>query len=77
MYIAYNIGIIGMTLALHSVWGVRAAAAGVAVGSLLMVLTLLPTFVRLMPGRSGRRTVRGGGRPFSARRSWPRWSCSW
>lgn len=61
VYIAYNIGIIGMTLALHSVWGVRAAAAGVAVGSLLMVLTLLPTFVRLMPGRSGRRTVRGGG----------------
>ncbi|MFJ8447954.1 lipid II flippase MurJ [[Kitasatospora] papulosa] len=61
VYIAYNIGIVGMTLALHSVWGVRAAAAGVAVGSLLMVLTLLPTFVRLMPGRSGRRTVRGGG----------------
>ncbi|MFI5721414.1 murein biosynthesis integral membrane protein MurJ [Streptomyces cyaneofuscatus] len=48
-YVAYNIGIIGMTLALHSVWGVRAAAAGVAVGSLLMILTQLPTLLRLLP----------------------------
>nr|WP_241839663.1 lipid II flippase MurJ [Streptomyces sp. CB02058] len=54
VYIAYNIGIIGMTLALHSVWGVRAAAAGVALGSVLMILTLLPTFVALVPGRRGR-----------------------
>ncbi|MET9591705.1 lipid II flippase MurJ [Streptomyces sp. NPDC006516] len=54
VYIAYNAGIIGMTLALHSVWGVRAAAAGVAVGSLLMILTLLPTFVRLVPAGRGR-----------------------
>jgi len=49
VYVAYNIGIIGMTLALHSVWGVRAAAAGVAVGSVLMILTQLPTFLRLLP----------------------------
>ncbi|MEU0920185.1 murein biosynthesis integral membrane protein MurJ [Streptomyces cyaneofuscatus] len=49
VYVAYNIGIIGMTLALHSVWGVRAAAAGVAVGSLLMILTQLPTLLRLLP----------------------------
>ncbi|MFI7236611.1 murein biosynthesis integral membrane protein MurJ [Streptomyces cyaneofuscatus] len=57
VYVAYNIGIIGMTLALHSVWGVRAAAAGVAVGSLLMILTQLPTLLRLLPlarPRSGR-----------------------
>ncbi|MFE7750532.1 lipid II flippase MurJ [Streptomyces sp. NPDC057428] len=53
VYIAYNIGIIAVTLALHSAWGVRAAAAGVAVGSLLMILTLLPTFVRLLPRRAG------------------------
>ncbi|NUV84825.1 virulence factor MviN [Streptomyces sp. KAI-26] len=67
VYVAYNIGIIGMTLALHSVWGVRAAAAGVAVGSLLMILTQLPTFLRLLPlarprlrrpVRLGRRAVR-------------------
>lgn len=49
VYVAYNIGIIGMTLALHSAWGVRAAAAGVAVGSLLMILTQLPTLLRLLP----------------------------
>lgn len=61
VYIAYNIGIIGMTLALHTVWGVRAAAAGVAVGSLLMILTLLPTFLRLMPGRGGERAARERG----------------
>ncbi|MFJ3298152.1 murein biosynthesis integral membrane protein MurJ [Streptomyces bacillaris] len=67
IYVAYNIGIIGMTLALHAVWGVRAAAAGVAVGSLLMILTQLPTFLRLLPlarprlrrpVRLGRRAVR-------------------
>ncbi|MFD5977131.1 murein biosynthesis integral membrane protein MurJ [Streptomyces bacillaris] len=67
VYVAYNIGIIGMTLALHAVWGVRAAAAGVAVGSLLMILTQLPTFLKLLPLarprlrrplRLGRRAVR-------------------
>lgn len=67
VYVAYNVGIIGMTLALHSVWGVRAAAAGVAVGSLLMILTQLPTFLKLLPlarprlrrpVRLGRRAVR-------------------
>ncbi|MFD3790942.1 murein biosynthesis integral membrane protein MurJ [Streptomyces cyaneofuscatus] len=49
VYVAYNIGIIGMMLALHSAWGVRAAAAGVAVGSLLMILTQIPTLLRLLP----------------------------
>ncbi|WNF30863.1 lipid II flippase MurJ [Streptomyces sp. C11-1] len=49
VYVAYNIGIIGMTLALHAVWGVRAAAAGVAVGSALMILTQLPMFLKLVP----------------------------
>lgn len=59
VYIAYNVGIIGTTLALHSVWGVRAAAAGVAMGSLLMILTLLPTFVRLVPAARGRTGGKG------------------
>lgn len=49
VYVAYNLGIIGMTLALHTVWGVRAAAAGVAVGGVLMILTQLPVFLRLVP----------------------------
>ncbi|MFI8436151.1 lipid II flippase MurJ [Streptomyces sp. NPDC079020] len=62
VYAAYNIGIIGMTLALHSAWGVRAVAAGVAVGSLLMILTQLPALLRLLP-RPCRRN-----RPSRARR---------
>ncbi|MFI7892073.1 murein biosynthesis integral membrane protein MurJ [Streptomyces sp. CACIS-1.16CA] len=67
VYVAYNLGIIGMTLALHAAWGVRAAAAGVAVGSALMILTQLPVLLRLVPlarprlprfGRLGRRAAR-------------------
>ncbi|MEU5398638.1 lipid II flippase MurJ [Streptomyces sp. NPDC005963] len=46
VYVAYNTGIIATVLALHTVWGVRAAAAGVAVGGLLMVLAQLPAFLR-------------------------------
>lgn len=69
VYVAYNVGILGTTLALHSVWGVRAAAAGVAVGGLLMVLTQLPTFVRLLasarrrPGILGPARKPGGAHP--------------
>ncbi|MDJ0460251.1 lipid II flippase MurJ [Streptomyces sp. H27-C3] len=48
VYVAYNLGIITTMLTLHSLWGVRAAAAGVAVGSLLMILVQLPTFARLV-----------------------------
>ncbi|MEN8651264.1 lipid II flippase MurJ [Streptomyces sp. 21So2-11] len=48
VYVAYNLGIIATMLTLHSLWGVRAAAAGVAVGSLLMILVQLPTFARLV-----------------------------
>ncbi|MEV5579962.1 lipid II flippase MurJ [Streptomyces parvus] len=64
VYVAYNLGIIGMTLALHAAWGVRAAAAGVAVGSALMILTQLPMLLRLVPlarprlPRFGRRAAR-------------------
>ncbi|GGS47710.1 virulence factor MviN [Streptomyces parvus] len=64
VYVAYNLGIIGMTLALHAAWGVRAAAAGVAVGSALMILTQLPVLLRLVPlarprlPRLGRRAAR-------------------
>ncbi|MFF7298246.1 murein biosynthesis integral membrane protein MurJ [Streptomyces sp. NPDC090085] len=57
IYVSYNIGIITTMLALHSLWGVRAAAAGVAVGGLLMALVQLPSFVRHVgfgPPRAGR-----------------------
>ncbi|MFI6148938.1 murein biosynthesis integral membrane protein MurJ [Streptomyces sp. NPDC051109] len=46
IYVSYNVGIIGTMIALHAVWGVRAAAAGVAAGGLLMVLVQLPAFIR-------------------------------
>ncbi|WP_329128441.1 virulence factor MviN [Streptomyces caniferus] len=49
IYVAYNAGILGTTLALHSAWGVRAAAAGVAFGGVLMVLVQLPACVRQLP----------------------------
>lgn len=61
VYAAYNLGIIVTTLTLHSLWGVRAAAAGVAAGSTLMVLLQLPTFLKLVtsphPPRNPRRTT--------------------
>ncbi|MGW7054140.1 lipid II flippase MurJ [Streptomyces sp. NPDC054887] len=47
VYAAYNVGIIVTTLTLYDLWGVRAAAAGVAAGSVLMILTQLPTFLHL------------------------------
>ncbi|MFJ1868023.1 murein biosynthesis integral membrane protein MurJ [Streptomyces sp. NPDC088097] len=46
IYVAYNVGIIATMVALHTLWGVRAAAAGVAVGGALMVLVQLPAFIR-------------------------------
>ncbi len=46
IYVSYNVGIIGTMVALHALWGVRAAAAGVAAGGLLMVLVQLPAFIR-------------------------------
>ncbi|WP_371791314.1 virulence factor MviN [Streptomyces sp. NBC_01471] len=52
IYVAYNVGIIVTMLVLHSLWGVRAAAAGVAAGSVLMVLAQLPAFVKHLAVRS-------------------------
>ncbi|MGX9229707.1 lipid II flippase MurJ [Streptomyces albus] len=57
IYVAYNCGIIGVTVAGHGLWGVRAAALGVAAGGALMVLVQLPSFLRRLPGR-GPRAVR-------------------
>lgn len=65
IYVAYNVGIIATLFALHGSWGVRAAAAGVAVGGVLMVLVQLPFFVReLRGGSAGARGV-GPGSPES------------
>ncbi|MDJ0340344.1 lipid II flippase MurJ [Streptomyces sp. H10-C2] len=54
IYVAYNVGIIATLLLLHARWGVRAAAAGVAMGGLLMVLVQLPSFLRQLPPRTSR-----------------------
>ncbi|MEV6314910.1 lipid II flippase MurJ, partial [Streptomyces sp. NPDC051776] len=66
IYVAYNIGIIATVLLAHALWGVRAAAAGVAVGSVLMVFVQVPAFLRQVPVRvrrlRGARSGRSGGR---------------
>lgn len=46
IYVAYNTGIVATLLTLHGRWGVRAAAAGVAIGGALMVAIQVPSFVR-------------------------------
>jgi putative peptidoglycan lipid II flippase len=46
VYIAYNTGILTVMVLLHGSLGVRAAAAGVALGSALMTALLLPLFSR-------------------------------
>ncbi|QMU80530.1 hypothetical protein GXW83_25300 [Streptacidiphilus sp. PB12-B1b] len=57
VYIVYNTGILTVMVLLHGSLGVRAAAAGVAFGSVLMTALLLPLFSRhcgrLTPGRRG------------------------
>jgi putative peptidoglycan lipid II flippase len=50
IYVAYNTGIIATLLLLAGRWGVRAAAAGVAVGGCLMVLVQLPALRRPLRG---------------------------
>ncbi|MFF7179525.1 lipid II flippase MurJ [Streptomyces sp. NPDC008121] len=46
IYVAYNIGIIGTIVLLREPFGVRSAAAGVAVGGALMVLVQAPFLLR-------------------------------
>ncbi|MEU5436014.1 lipid II flippase MurJ [Streptomyces sp. NPDC020719] len=55
IYLAYNAGIITVLLAFGARWGVRAAAAGVAVGGALMVAAQAPSL-----WRGVRRTARTG-----------------
>ncbi|MFF7437673.1 murein biosynthesis integral membrane protein MurJ [Streptomyces sp. NPDC008122] len=55
IYVAYNVGIIGTILVLREPFGVRSAAAGVAVGGVLMVLVQAPSLLRELkaPRRRG------------------------
>lgn len=51
IYVAYNVGIIGTILVLREPFGVRAAAAGVAVGGALMVAVQAPYLIRELRAR--------------------------
>ncbi|MGW6306779.1 lipid II flippase MurJ [Streptomyces niveus] len=76
IYVAYNIGIIATMLILSDRLGVRAAAAGVAVGGCLMVLVQAPVVLRRLRERraTAERTAPepsgeqpgGAGRPLVA-----------
>lgn len=48
VYAGYNVGILATTLLLQARFGILAAAAGLSVGALLMVLVQLPTAIRLV-----------------------------
>ncbi|GAA1013792.1 hypothetical protein STXM2123_5466 [Streptomyces sp. F-3] len=51
IYVAYNTGIIAVMFLLGAHWGVRAAAAGVAVGGFLMVAVQVPSLWRQLTSR--------------------------
>ncbi len=46
IHLAYNAGILALIAGLHARYGVVSAAAGVALGSVLMVATQVPSFLR-------------------------------
>jgi putative peptidoglycan lipid II flippase len=48
IYVAYNTGIVAVLFALHGRFGVKAAAAGVAIGGALMIAIQLPSFARVL-----------------------------
>ncbi|WP_327066567.1 lipid II flippase MurJ [Kitasatospora sp. NBC_01302] len=61
IYVAYNLGILAVLTLLHLALGVRAAALGVAFGSLLMAGLLIAPFLRaLRAGPARGRAARGG-----------------
>ncbi|MFF1959180.1 lipid II flippase MurJ [Streptomyces sp. NPDC058220] len=66
IYAAYNAGIIATMLALRDRWGVRAAAIGVALGGVLMMLVQVPTLWRRLKERrpvTGQEPQAAGGGP--------------
>ncbi|GAA0697795.1 lipid II flippase MurJ [Kitasatospora atroaurantiaca] len=59
IYVAYNLGILGILLTCHAALGVRSAAVGVAFGSLLMAGLLVGPFLRRLRRGRRRRSHRG------------------
>ncbi|MET8830165.1 lipid II flippase MurJ [Streptomyces sp. NPDC004610] len=66
IYVAYNTGIITAMFVLGGRWGVRSAATGVALGSLLMVMVQLPSFVRRLRRKAVAEVPPGAGEPEPA-----------
>ncbi|MFC9329945.1 lipid II flippase MurJ [Kitasatospora sp. NPDC057015] len=62
IYVVYNLGILAVLLTCNAIWGVRSAAVGVAVGSLLMAALLVGPFARRLRGPAALRgpAVPGG-----------------
>ncbi|BBC36225.1 hypothetical protein SGFS_075190 [Streptomyces graminofaciens] len=52
IYVAYNTGIIAVMFVLGGRWGVRAAAIGVAVGGVFMIISQLPSLLRELRRKS-------------------------
>ncbi|WP_338698112.1 lipid II flippase MurJ [Streptomyces sp. Q6] len=69
IYVAYNTGIIVTLLLLADRWGVRAAAAGVAVGGCLMVLVQAPSLRRRLRSTAPAARVDGGEAKASKKQS--------
>ncbi|BBA98568.1 putative membrane protein [Actinacidiphila reveromycinica] len=64
IYAAYNTGIVAVLFTLHGRFGVRAAAAGVAVGGVLMITTQLPSFRRVLKSSPARSAGPRRGNPL-------------
>ncbi|MGW4382411.1 lipid II flippase MurJ [Kitasatospora sp. NPDC004531] len=62
IYVMYNLGILALLLSGHRLLGVRSAALGVALGSMLMAGVLVVPFVRRLDARRRRSRPRGAGR---------------
>ncbi|RZU24806.1 lipid II flippase MurJ [Streptomyces sp. BK239] len=61
IYVAYNVGIVTGMFVLGGSWGVRSAAAGVAVGGFLMVAVQLPSLIKQLRKRGASGPAGGGG----------------
>ncbi|MEV4945035.1 lipid II flippase MurJ [Streptomyces sp. NPDC053755] len=67
IYVAYNVGIIGTIVLLREPFGVRSAAAGVAVGGALMVLVQAPFLLRELRRRPAPKERHAGPVPADGR----------
>ncbi|MFJ3215890.1 murein biosynthesis integral membrane protein MurJ [Kitasatospora sp. NPDC086801] len=69
IYVAYNVGILAVLLGCQSFLGVRSAALGVALGSLLMAGLLVAPFLRRLRQGAGAGAGAGTGRARRSRKA--------